>query len=141
MRIMVVTDQYAPMVGGVPTVTRALSCGLARRGHQVRLLAPSPGLRGASEAAEWVSLCYRGSLPWPWYPGMRLACLPGVAARRLIAAFAPEIIHIHSPVLLGLAARAAARQLGIPVVYTNHYLPANVRPAPQPRPRWGAAMT
>jgi len=135
MRIMVVTDQYAPMVGGVPTVTRTLARGLARRGHQVRLLAPSPGWRGTADADERVSLHYRGSVPWPWYPGMRLACLPGAAARRLIAAFAPEIIHIHSPVLLGLATRAAARQLGIPVVYTNHYLPANVRPSLERRPQ------
>ena len=44
MRIMVITDQYAPMVGGVPTVTRTLARGLAQRGHAVALLAPSPGL-------------------------------------------------------------------------------------------------
>ena len=31
MRILIVTDQYAPMVGGVPTVTRALAIGLARK--------------------------------------------------------------------------------------------------------------
>ena len=46
MRIMVVTDQYEPMVGGVPTVTRNLAAGLARRGHDVALVVPSPGWRG-----------------------------------------------------------------------------------------------
>ena len=38
MRIMVVTDQYEPMVGGVPTVTRNLARGLAGRGHDVALV-------------------------------------------------------------------------------------------------------
>ena len=34
------------MVGGVPTVTRELARGLAERGHDVALVAPSPGWRG-----------------------------------------------------------------------------------------------
>lgn len=135
MRIMVVTDQYAPMVGGVPSVTRALALGLARRGHRVALLAPSPGWCGSLDAEEEVSVLRRGSLPWPWYQGMRLALVPGAAARRMITAFAPDVIHIQSPVTLGAAALAAARRLGIPVVYTNHYLPANARPSLRRRPR------
>jgi glycosyltransferase involved in cell wall biosynthesis len=135
MRIMVVTDQYAPMVGGVPNVTRMLSLGLAQRGHTVALLAPSPGWRGILDAGEKVIVLRRGSVPWPWYQGMRLACVPGPAGRRLVAAFAPDVVHIHSPVTLGVTARAAARKLGIPVVYTNHYLPANVRPSRQRLPR------
>jgi glycosyltransferase involved in cell wall biosynthesis len=135
MRVMVVTDQYAPMVGGVPSVTRALAEGLAERGHAVALLAPSPRLRGARSADERVSVRYRGSVPWPWYPGMRLACVPGPAGRRLISGFRPEVIHIHSPVTLGVTARIGAGQLRIPAIYTNHYLPVNVRPARQRRPQ------
>jgi glycosyltransferase involved in cell wall biosynthesis len=135
MRIMVVTDQYAPMVGGVPTVTRTLALGLAQRGHTVALLAPSPGWRGRLDADEQVSVRYRGSVPWPWYEGMRLACIPGPAARGLITAFAPDVIHIHSPVTLGVMARIGARQLRIPVVYTNHYLPVNALPSLRRRPR------
>lgn len=135
MRIMIVTDQYAPMVGGVPSVTRALALGLARRGHPVALLAPGPGWRGRHGADEQVSVSYRGSVPWPSYEGMRLACVPGSAVRALITAFGPDVIHIHSPVTLGVRARIGARRLGIPVVYTNHYLPVNVRPSLQRRPR------
>jgi glycosyltransferase involved in cell wall biosynthesis len=135
MRIMVVTDQYAPMVGGVPAVTSALAHGLAQRGHAVSLVAPSPGARGATRADGQVSVQHRGSVPWPWYAGMRLAYLPGPAARRLVTAFAPDVIHIHSPVTLGVTARTAARRLRIPVVYTNHYLPENVQPGLRQRPR------
>jgi glycosyltransferase involved in cell wall biosynthesis len=134
MRVMVVSDQYAPMAGGVPAVTRALSLGLAQRGHTVALLAPSPGWRGRLDADDQVSVHYQGSVPWPWYEGMRLACVPGPAARRLITAFAPDVIHILSPVTLGVMARIVARQLRIPVVYTNHHLPVNVRPSRQRRP-------
>ncbi|HEY5361184.1 MAG TPA: glycosyltransferase [Streptosporangiaceae bacterium] len=135
MRIMLVTDQYAPMVGGVPTVTRTLALGLAQRGHTVALLAPSPGWRGRLDTEQQVRVYYRGSVPWPWHAGMRLARLPRAAARGLLSRFAPDVIHIHSPVTLGLTAAIGARQLGIPVVYTNHYLPANLAPARQRRPR------
>jgi glycosyltransferase involved in cell wall biosynthesis len=134
MRIMVVTDQYAPMVGGVSTVTRTLAVGLARRGHTVAVLAPSPRWRGRLDTEERVSVNYRGSVPWPWHEGMRLACVPGPASRGLITAFAPDVAHIHSPVTLGATARIVAGRLKIPVVYTNHYLPVNVRPFRQRRP-------
>jgi len=135
MRIMVVTDQYESMVGGVPTVTRELARGLAKRGHQVALVVPSPGWRGRVVTAEQVSVTYRGSLRWPWYEGMRLGCLPASAAGKLIASFAPDVAHIHSPVTLGVMARIGAGRRRVPVVYTNHYLPANVRPSTAPRSR------
>ena len=127
MRVMVVTDQYEPMVGGVPTVTRELAHGLAERGHEVTLVVPSQSWRGGSGAVGGVRVIYRGSVRWPWYEGMRLGCLPPAAARRLIASFAPDVVHLHSPVTLGFAARAGARRRRVPVIYTNHYLPANVR--------------
>ncbi len=148
---MIVTDQYEPMVGGVPTVTRELAGGLAERGHAVAVIAPSTslhstGLRSASahrtsrdrtsqhgdgrpgRVADPVTVDYRGSLPWPWYEGQRLGLLPPAEAGRAIAAFAPDVLHLHSPLTLGLAARGAARRLGVPVIYTNHYLPLNVWP-------------
>jgi glycosyltransferase involved in cell wall biosynthesis len=131
---MIVTDQYAPMVGGVPTVTRELARGLSERGHAVTVIAPSTSVHGTSvhgggRRAGPESVDYRGALPWPWYEGQRLGVLPPAAADRAIAAFAPDVLHLHSPLTLGLAARRAARRGGVPVIYTNHYLPLNVWPA------------
>jgi glycosyltransferase involved in cell wall biosynthesis len=133
LRILVVTDQYEPMVGGVPRVTSELARGLAERGHAVKLVVPSPGWRGRLATTEQVSVTYRGSLRWPWYEGMRLACLPAGSARKLIASFAPDVAHIHSPATLGVMARIGAGRQRVPVVYTNHYLPANVHPSTAPR--------
>jgi glycosyltransferase involved in cell wall biosynthesis len=135
MRIMMVTDFYAPMVGGVPTVTHSITKGLAQRGHSVALVAPSPGWIGRQGTEERVSVHLRGSVNWPFYEGTRLGCLPGPAARKLIAGFAPNVIHIHSPLTLGIAALAAGRRLRIPVVYTNHSLPVNARPSIR-QPPW-----
>lgn len=155
VRVLVVSDQYAPMVGGVPTVTRTLARGLAERGHLVRLLVPSPGRsdrpatsgaaagRATAEvgADDQVTVDFRRSVPWPWYDGMRLAWISRSAARKLITGFAPDVIHVHSPLTLGVMTRRVGRRLGIPVVYTNHYLPQNARPARRRRsPAFDAAF-
>jgi glycosyltransferase involved in cell wall biosynthesis len=131
LRVLIVTDQYEPMVGGVPTVTRALASGLAGRGHAVAVVAPSPTLRGHRDGgtADGVSVDFRGSVRWPWYEGQRLGVLPRARAGELVSAFGPDVVHLHSPLTLGAAARSAARQRRVPVVYTNHYLPLNVWPA------------
>jgi glycosyltransferase involved in cell wall biosynthesis len=137
LRILIVTDQYAPMVGGVPTVTRELARGLAERGHHVTLVVPAVTWRGKPAAGACPApakstaapaVVRTRSLRWPWYEGARLGLLPSRAARRLLAAGRPDVVHIHSPLTLGMAARRAARRRRIPVVYTNHYLPANVHP-------------
>jgi Glycosyltransferase Family 4 len=113
MRIMVVTDQYEPMVGGVPAVTRELAHGLAERAHSVALVAPSPGWRGRRTTAWPVSVTFRGSLRWPWYEGMRLGCLPASAARQLIASFALDVQQLSwlSPSRWGFAAAASTSNL------------------------------
>jgi glycosyltransferase involved in cell wall biosynthesis len=135
---MIVTDQFEPMVGGVPTVTGELARGLSERGHAVAVIAPSPGRHGTSGHGTSghragpggpLAVDYRGSLPWPWYEGQRLGLLWPAAAGQAIAAFAPDVLHLHSPLTLGLAARQAARRRAVPVIYTNHYLPLNVWPA------------
>jgi glycosyltransferase involved in cell wall biosynthesis len=129
LRVLIVTDQYEPMVGGVPTVTRDLARGLAARGHAVSVVAPSATPRGhrAAVAAGGMAVDFRGSVPWPWYEGQRLGFLP--RAGELISAFQPDVVHLHSPLTLGAAARTAARRRHVPAVYTNHYLPLNVWPA------------
>ena len=132
LRVMIVTDQYAPMIGGVPSVTRDLAAGLSERGHAVAVVAPSGTRHGLTEApggAPELTVEWRGSLPWPPYPGQRLGLLPGRRADELLRRFKPDVVHVHSPLTLGAAARLAARRRMVPVVYTNHYLPLNVWPS------------
>ncbi len=157
MRILMVSDQYAPMIGGVPTVTRALATGLAGRGHAVAVLAPSPDRRGSASPATsgtgrdgpgsgqdgpdgpgsgrlgQARVRYLPSAAWPFYDGMRLAS-PGAARRAMAASRRPDVVHIHCPLTLGATALISARRRRIPVVYTNHYLPVNVRPSARATP-------
>jgi len=126
MRIMIVTDQYPPMVGGVPTVTHGLAHDFANRGHQVWVVAPSQGLRDERRLEQKVRVYCFSSFDWPTYEGLRIPFLPFIPIRNLLKKCDPHIIHIHSPVVLGNIAQMLAGGLRKPVIATNHYLPINI---------------
>lgn len=126
MRIVIVTDQYPPMVGGVPTVTRQLAADLAERGHLVWVVAPSYGSRDSYRIEQKVRVYRFSSFEWPTYEDLRIAFLPFLPLRKLLKKADPDVIHIHSPVVLGNVAQILAGGLRKPVVATNHYLPMNI---------------
>src|SRR6266566_3075576 len=126
MRIMIVTDQYPPLVGGVPTVTHGLAVDFANRGHQVWVVAPSYGTRDVRRVEHKVRVYRFSSFAWPTYEGLRIPFLPFVPLRNLLKKADPDIIHIHSPVVLGNIAQILAGGLHKPVIASNHYLPINM---------------
>ena len=126
MRIMIVTDQYPPMVGGVPTVTQGLAVDFAKRGNQVWVIAPSYGQRDVHRIEHNVRVHRFSSFAWPTYGELRIPFLPILPFRRILKKVDPDIIHIHSPVVLGNIAQIVAGSLRKPVIVTNHYLPINM---------------
>jgi phosphatidylinositol alpha 1,6-mannosyltransferase len=123
---MIVTDQYPPMIGGVPTVTQGLAVDFANRGDQVWVVAPSYGQRDVHRLEHKVHVYRFSSFEWPTYEELRIPFLPILPFRRLLKKVDPDIIHIHSPVVLGNIAQIVAGSLRKPVVVTNHYLPINM---------------
>ncbi len=126
MRIMIVTDQYPPMVGGVPNVTHGLAVDFVNRGHQVWVVAPSYGARDVRRLEQKVRVYRFSSFEWPTYKELRIPFLPFMPMRNLIKRSDPDIIHIHSPIVLGNIAQILAGGLRKPVIATNHYLPINM---------------
>jgi glycosyltransferase involved in cell wall biosynthesis len=126
MRIMIVTDQYPPMVGGVPTTTHGLAVDFVGRGHQVWVVAPSYSPRDTRRLEQGVRVYRFSSFEWPTYKELRIPFLPFVPIRNLLKKSDPDIIHIHSPIVLGNIAQILAGGLRKPVVATNHYLPINM---------------
>src|SRR6266568_4228367 len=137
MRIMIVTDQYPPMVGGVPTVTQRLAVDFANRGHHVWVVAPSYGARDVHRIEHNVRIHRFSSFEWPAYGDLRIPFLPILPFRRLLKKTDPDIIHIHSPVVLGNIAQIVAGSLRKPVIVTNHYLPVNLGPFLSSDPLFG----
>lgn len=140
MRIVIVTDQYPPMVGGVPTVTHQLAADLAERGHLVWVVAPSYGSRDSYRIEQKVRVYRFSSFEWPTYGDLRIAFLPFLPLRKLLKKADPDVIHIHSPIVLGNVAQLLAGGLRKPVIATNHYLPINMSRALTSDPFFGKSF-
>ena len=89
MRILIVTDAWAPQVNGVVTTLVELVHALKRRGDDVRVIEPS----------------HFKTRPCPGYAGIDLAVRPGKEVARLLDDCPPDAVHIATEGPLGWAAR------------------------------------
>ena len=114
MRIGFFTDTYA-QVNGVTVIIKMLETQLRKLGHEVHIFAPrstheedkkNPFLH-TSEAVRFLPSPEYKLSPFPIF----LFDLPPL-----------DIVHIHSPISLGISGIFAARRLGIPAVGTVHTL-------------------
>src|SRR5260370_34309141 len=125
MRIMIVTDQYPPMVGGVPTVTQGLATDFSDRGHQVWVVAPSYGARDVNRIEHKGRVHRFSSFEWPTYGDLRIPFLPILPFRKLLKKADPDIIHIHSPVVLGniaqIVAAGVTKTINTPNTFVSHH--------------------
>lgn len=132
MRIAYVTETYPPDVNGVASTVASMVSGLRRRGHDVQLVRPRPQRVGKDMAAAGAAPddVLLGSLPVPFYPGLRMGTLCRGRLARLWRQEVPEVVHIATEGPLGWSALSAACSLGIPVTsefrtnfhaYSGHY--------------------
>jgi glycosyltransferase involved in cell wall biosynthesis len=132
MRILNVTETYAPFLefGGPPVKVRALSEGLARRGHQVTVLTADWGLEKRLQTQEEKITAERSPFGWrrnengvqaiylpTWLRYRRVSWNPAVKryCRARLQNF--DVVHIFGLYdLLGPAVAAACRKQGLPYV-------------------------
>jgi phosphatidylinositol alpha 1,6-mannosyltransferase len=112
MKVVVVSESFLPQVNGVTGSVLQVLKHLSRSGHQAKVIAPGDSPR-TCEGFEVVAL---PSVGFPGYPQVRV---PMVVAHRLVREFeqfAPDVIHLASPFVLGGPVMRAATSLNIPVV-------------------------
>lgn len=140
---MIGADTYPPDVNGAARFTARLAAGLADRGHQVHVVCPAAGTGLAVIAPDHPGVVVHRlpSLPAIGHPTVRLCPPPltGPALRWLLDTVAPDIVHIHSHLLIGRALSALAHDRAIALVATHHTLPENLvghLPVPAAAHRW-----
>jgi glycosyltransferase involved in cell wall biosynthesis len=113
MRILLVTDAWAPQINGVVVTLRNTIAWLERWGHEVHLLSPE-GFR---------------TFPMPTYPEIPLAVLPGRRVARRFREVEPEAVHIATEGPLGNAAREYCVTRGLAFTTAYHTcFPEYVKP-------------
>ncbi|WP_344100011.1 glycosyltransferase [Myceligenerans crystallogenes] len=128
LRILVGAETFAPDVNGAARFADRLSAGLAARGHEVHVVAPSPEGRGGVEERDGVVVHRVTSRHAPGLDAMRV-CLPWDAAREVRDIFTrvrPDVVHTNGHMSLGRAVVNNARRTGVPLVATNHLMPENI---------------
>jgi len=138
LKILIAADTYPPDVNGASVFCHRLATAMAKRGHEVHVVAasnvPGPGFtlkqpealvhRLKSHAAA-THESYRFSFP---HTAKR-----GVA--RILDEVQPDVVHAQCHYMVGQAALAEAGRRGIRTVATNHFMPENLDPF-LPFPQW-----
>lgn len=115
LRLALFTDTFTPQVNGVARTLERLAHAVESRGGAVRIdTVEDPDVRAMPRERRWPSSAF-----WA-YPQLRIAAPTKAAVLDGLRAFRPTLIHAATPFGVGLAGRAAARALGVPLVTSYH---------------------
>lgn len=115
MRIALMTNNYKPVMGGVPVSIERLAKGLEAMGHQVTVFAPT-----YQEQLDEENVFRYGTLLNRFIGGI---VLPNPFDLRIGREFEKnryDVIHVHHPMLVGRTAARLSRKYRIPLVFTYH---------------------
>jgi glycosyltransferase involved in cell wall biosynthesis len=116
VRLALFSDTYPPQMNGVSRTLERLVAAARERGADVRIVTTSDPDATAPEAdvMRWASR------PFWAYPQVRLSAPRIAAARAALVAWQPTLVHVATEFGVGLAGRAAARALRVPLVTSYH---------------------
>lgn len=127
MRILIVSDTYAPRKDGIAVFTKNLATRLANSGLDVHIWVPGPKkVVSYTETSGNITIHREKSLNFHLIPGSRVSYWPFFAAEKVIERIKPDLVHIQSPFLMGMAAATASKRLHIPTLLTYHIMPENI---------------
>ena len=108
------------------TFSRNLAKGLAGRGHDVLVIAPSQTGKKSKEIDGNHVIVRVSSLPFPFYQNFRISVSPYREVKKIIDEFKPDIMHIQMLLGIGQATMRYGNKIDLPIVSTNHAMPENL---------------
>lgn len=126
MKILIASDLHWPVLNGVATFSRNLARGMAARGHEVIVIAPSQDGKKSVEIDGNYTIYRVRTTIFPFYQNFRIALTPQLEVRKIIQDFEPDVIHIQLLLGIGQAAMFFGRRYDIPVVTTSHAMAENL---------------
>ncbi|MFZ2836228.1 GDP-mannose-dependent alpha-mannosyltransferase [compost metagenome] len=126
MKILIASDLHWPTINGVATFSRTLAQGLAERGHEVLVIAPSQTGKRSKQVDGKYIIARTVSVPFPFYQNFRISLTPQREMKKIMDDFEPDVIHIQMLMWIGQAAMKYGNKNGIPIVSTNHAMPENL---------------
>jgi glycosyltransferase involved in cell wall biosynthesis len=115
VRVALFTETFLPKVDGIVTRLTKTVKHLVEAGDDVLIFCPE----GAPETYMGARVVGVPAIPLPLYPELKLA-LPRPALSEALEDFAPELVHVVNPAVLGLGGIWLARSRGLPLVASYH---------------------
>ncbi|HEX5237789.1 MAG TPA: glycosyltransferase family 1 protein [Sphingomicrobium sp.] len=134
LRVALFTGNYNYLREGANQALNRLVAHLGRRGHQVRVYSPVTDTPAFEPEGTLVPV---PSITLPVRTEFQLAVGIPKSIQREIERFAPDVVHVATPDILGTRAQTLAKRLGVPIVaslhtrfeaYLEHYGLAWLRP-------------
>jgi 1,2-diacylglycerol 3-alpha-glucosyltransferase len=117
MNILMMTNTYKPLIGGLEKSVEAFGKEFRKKGHRVVIVAPE--YEGMEEEVDIIRIPaiqkFNGS------PFSVQLPIPGILADAL-GNFRPHIVHSHHPFLVGDTALRVASKFNAPLIFTHHSL-------------------
>ncbi|MBA2308773.1 MAG: glycosyltransferase [Pseudonocardiales bacterium] len=128
LRILIGVDTYSPDVNGAARFAERLATGLARRGHDVHVVAASPSGPPGTEQWDGVTVHRVRSHRYPMHASIQIT-MPweaGPATAALVEELDPDVVHVQAHFVVGRGLVNAAHRTGRPLIATNHFMPENL---------------
>jgi phosphatidylinositol alpha 1,6-mannosyltransferase len=117
MRIAFCTDILPPVADGVTRTLSELAPALLADGAELLFLTPMR----PHPSLPWRDRVHRiPGVPFPFYPSYRMGLPLGVGSDAVLDRFAPDVVHVVTPSLLGLYGVRYGERRGVPVVASFH---------------------
>ncbi|MCL2337546.1 MAG: glycosyltransferase family 4 protein [Firmicutes bacterium] len=118
LKIGIFTDSYLPYTSGVVRSIETFSAELRDQGHEIYIFAPD-----YPRCADNEQYVFRfSSIPAPTNSGFALAVPISVRLRPMLKKLNLDVIHVHSPFMLGRLGARWAKKLNLPLIFTFHTL-------------------
>lgn len=117
MRIALFSGNYNYLREGANQALNRLVAHAEREGHEVRIYSPVTATPAFEPAGTLVAV---PSVALPVRDEFRLALSLPSRIRDDIRAFAPDLVHVSTPDILGTRAQTFAKRLGVPIVASLH---------------------
>ncbi|APD49421.1 glycosyltransferase family 1 protein [Synechococcus sp. CS-602] len=115
MKIVFFTETFLPKVDGIVTRLTKTVEHLVAAGEDVLVFCPE----GGPDTYMGARVIGVPAMPLPLYPELKLA-LPRPAVAEALEAFAPDLVHVVNPAVLGLGGIWLAKSRQIPLVASYH---------------------
>ena len=123
MKIGFFTDSFRPYTSGVVRSIEVFTKEYTSRGHKVYIFGPDYPLFQTKRKNPKEEDVYRFlSIPAPTFSDYIIPIPVSPQLKSTVKKINLDIIHAHSPFLLGRMGARVARRLGIPLVFTHHTL-------------------